>query len=119
MTREGYKNSIIKSAVKTLTAVANRCNIANPIELKSYLATATYTENRKHKMINDEGECAAIRMVEVFETGPKGECVVPNGTLCMDCVACVTQCTEKAVMVIPNDPKEHLNVHELPKWLHY
>jgi integrase len=53
MTREGYKNSTIKSTVKTLKAVSNRCNINNPTELKTYLATATYTPNRKHKIICD------------------------------------------------------------------
>jgi hypothetical protein len=35
MEREGYKRSTIKSAIKTL------------------LATATYTQNRKHKIITD------------------------------------------------------------------
>jgi len=53
MQREGYKNSTIKSAIKTLKAVANRCNITNPIELKTHLATANYTQNRKHKIICD------------------------------------------------------------------
>jgi integrase len=53
MTREGYKRSTIKSAVKTLKAVANRCSITNPTELKTYLATATYTQNRRHKIITD------------------------------------------------------------------
>ena len=53
MQREGYKNSTIKSAIKTLKAVGNRCNIQNPTELKTYLATATYTQNRKHKIITD------------------------------------------------------------------
>jgi integrase len=53
MSREGYKNSTIKSAIKTLKAVAHHCNIAIPNELKSYLATATYTENRKHKIVCD------------------------------------------------------------------
>ena len=53
MSREGYRKSTIKSAVKTLKAVAHHCNIANPTELKTYLATATYTENRKHKIITD------------------------------------------------------------------
>lgn len=53
MQREGYKNSTIKSTVKTLKAISHHCNIANPTELKTYIATATYTENRKHKIISD------------------------------------------------------------------
>jgi hypothetical protein len=53
MQREGYKNSTIKSAIKTLKAVGNRCNITDPMELKTYLATAAYTQNRKHKIIED------------------------------------------------------------------
>jgi hypothetical protein len=53
MSREGYKTSTIKAAVKTLKAVANRCNITNPTELKTYLATAHYSENRRHKIISD------------------------------------------------------------------
>jgi len=36
------KATTIKSAIKTLKAVNNRCNITNPTELKTYLATATY-----------------------------------------------------------------------------
>ncbi len=51
--KAGYKNSRIKSAIKTLKAVANQCNISNPVELKTYLATAAYTQNRKHKIITD------------------------------------------------------------------
>ena len=31
----------------------NRCNITDPLELKTYLATATYAQNRKHKIITD------------------------------------------------------------------
>lgn len=62
-----------------------------------------------------EGECAAICMVSVFQTGAKGECIVTNGALCMGCMACVAQCTENGVMVIPNDPKEYLSTSELLK----
>jgi MinD superfamily P-loop ATPase len=62
-----------------------------------------------------EGECAAICMVGVSETGAEGECIATNGVLCMGCMACVAHCTENGVMVIPNDPGEHLSLNELLK----
>lgn len=62
-----------------------------------------------------EGECAAICMVDVFETGTRGECIVTNGALCIGCMACVAQCTENGVIVVPTNPKEHLTIDELLK----
>lgn len=62
-----------------------------------------------------EGECAAVCVVKVFKTGSKGECVVTNGALCMGCMACVAQCMDNGVTVIPNEPEEYVSMEELLK----
>jgi hypothetical protein len=71
MQRKGYRKSTIK-AIKTLKAVANRCNITNPTELKTYLAAATYTQNRKHKIICDIARLytTAIRLTPSDDGSP-------------------------------------------------
>jgi len=53
MQQQGYRTSTIKAAVKTLKAVNNRCNLQNPTELKTHLATTPYSGNRRHKIITD------------------------------------------------------------------
>ena len=53
MKREGYRTPTIKGSVKTLKAVGRRCNILNPEAFKDYLSKATYTENRRDKILGD------------------------------------------------------------------
>lgn len=53
MSRQGYRPTTIKGSVKTLKALANRCNFLNPTEFKTYLANAGYSENRKDKVLSD------------------------------------------------------------------
>jgi integrase len=53
MQQHGYRPSTIKGTVKTLKTLSNRCNLANPTDVKTHLATHPYTENRKFKIIND------------------------------------------------------------------
>lgn len=60
-----------------------------------------------------EGECAAICAVGVFTTSPRGECVVTNGELCFGCMACVAQCMENGVTVVPNEPEEYRSLKEI------
>ena len=53
MRKEGYRPSTIRGAVKNLKALSRHCNILNPESLKAYLATSTYGENNKDKIIGD------------------------------------------------------------------
>ena len=53
MRREGYGTPTIRAAVKTLKAVGRRCNILNPESFKDYLSKATYSENRRDKILGD------------------------------------------------------------------
>lgn len=53
MRREGYRSPTIRAAVKTLKAVGRRCNILNPEAFKDYLSKATYSENRRDKILGD------------------------------------------------------------------
>jgi hypothetical protein len=53
MQQHGYRPSTIKATVKTLKTLSRRCNLANPTDVKTNLATHPYTENRKFKIIND------------------------------------------------------------------
>lgn len=62
-----------------------------------------------------EGECADICVVHVFRKGPQGECVVTNGALCIGCMACIAQCMENGVTVIPNEPEDYLSIYDLLK----
>lgn len=53
MRREGYRPPTIRAAVKTLKAVGRQCNILKPEEFKNYLARASYSENRRDKILGD------------------------------------------------------------------
>ena len=53
MSQHGYSPSTIKATVKTLKTLSRRCNLANPTEVKTHLATHPYSENRRFKIIND------------------------------------------------------------------
>ena len=53
MSRQGYRPTTIKASVKTLKSLTKRCNFLIPNELKTYIATAGYSENRKYKIIGD------------------------------------------------------------------
>lgn len=55
-----------------------------------------------------QGECAAVCMVNVFKTNERGECTVVNEALCFGCMACVAQCSEKGVSVVPTGRTEEL-----------
>lgn len=60
------------------------------------------------KRCTGAGECAAVCMVNVFKTNLRGECTVVNGELCFGCMACVAQCSENGVRVIPTERTEEL-----------
>ncbi len=59
------------------------------------------------------GECAAICPVGVFGTDQAGSCAVLNEELCFGCMACVAQCAEKGVTVVPRDVRRYPSADEL------
>lgn len=61
------------------------------------------------------GDCAAVCIVHVFETDENGRCTVMNSELCFGCTACLEQCSDNGVVIIPNKASEHLTVEELLK----
>jgi len=66
MKKEGYRPSTIRGAIKNLKALSRHCNILNPESLKAYLATPTYRENNKDRIIGDmvrikRGACCLSR----------------------------------------------------------
>lgn len=52
---------------------------------------------------NGRGECADVCVVDVFTKNGRGECTVVNEVLCFGCLACVAQCSEGGVRVIPSE----------------
>lgn len=59
------------------------------------------------------GECAAVCPVGVFGTDTAGRCTVYNEELCFGCMACVAQCAERGVTVVPRDARRYPSVEEL------
>ena len=53
MRREGYRESTIQPCIRALKAIARRTDLLNPEAVKSYLASAPVTENRKDKLADD------------------------------------------------------------------
>jgi len=53
MKREGYRNSTIRAAVKTLRSVGRRCNLLDANAFKDYMARAEYGENRRDHILDD------------------------------------------------------------------
>ena len=53
MKREGYGDSTIRAAVKTLRSIGRRCNLLDPNAFKDYMAKAEYGENRKDHILDD------------------------------------------------------------------
>lgn len=59
------------------------------------------------------GECAAVCMVNVFAKDASGRCTVVNDELCFGCMACVAQCAEGGVSVVPRDARRYPTVEDL------
>jgi NAD-dependent dihydropyrimidine dehydrogenase PreA subunit len=59
------------------------------------------------------GDCASVCLVNVFETNEKGQCVVKNSELCFGCTACLAQCSDNGVVIIPNESDEPIIIEEL------
>ncbi len=59
------------------------------------------------------GECAAVCPVGVFGTDAGGRCTVYQEELCFGCMACVAQCAEKGVTVVPREARRYPTVEEL------
>jgi integrase len=53
MSKEGYRTATIQHSVRTLRAVARKCNLLNPETVKVYLAKADISETRKVKICED------------------------------------------------------------------
>ncbi len=60
-----------------------------------------------------DGDCAAACSVKVFETDQTGRCRVVNDFLCYGCMACVAQCLEGGVRVVPRREPRFTEVDEL------
>ena len=53
MKKEGYPDSTIRGAVKSLRALARHVNILEPEAVRQHLAVAEQTEARKEKLTDD------------------------------------------------------------------
>jgi hypothetical protein len=53
MRKEGYRESTIRPCIRELRAIAKRANLLNPESVKSYLASADLSDNRKEKLTHD------------------------------------------------------------------
>jgi len=53
MQRTGYRNSTVKTCSRTLKGLARRTNLLDPESVKSFLASAQLSENRKTKVLED------------------------------------------------------------------
>jgi hypothetical protein len=53
MQRTGYRNSTVKTCIRTLKGLARRTNLLDPESVKSHLASAQLSENRKTKVLED------------------------------------------------------------------
>ncbi|HZW56612.1 MAG TPA: hypothetical protein VFF30_10010 [Nitrososphaerales archaeon] len=65
------------------------------------------------KACSGSGDCASVCIVNVFELNERGECTVKNSDLCFGCTACLSQCTDNGVEVIPNEGGEYPDLDEL------
>lgn len=65
------------------------------------------------KACSGSGDCSSVCMVSVFETNTRGECVVKNSELCFGCTACLAQCSDDGVVIVPNELNEHITVESL------
>ena len=65
------------------------------------------------KACSGRGECASVCLVNVFETNERGECVVTNSELCFGCTACLAQCADHGVVLVPSNSNETLSIEEL------
>lgn len=59
------------------------------------------------------GEYAAVCRVGVFKTDASGRCTVVNEELCFGCMACVAQCAEAGVSVVPRDARRYPSIEDL------
>ena len=53
MQRNGYRESTIRAAVKTLRHLARNCNLLDPNSFLDYNATAQYGDNRRCHILDD------------------------------------------------------------------
>jgi len=53
MRKTGYRNSTTQTCVRALKGLARRTNLLDPESVKSYLANAELSENRKTKLLED------------------------------------------------------------------
>jgi integrase len=53
MRKQGCRESTIQPCVRGLRAIAKRANLLNPESVKTYLASAPLSENRKEKLTDD------------------------------------------------------------------
>ncbi|MDG6988752.1 MAG: ferredoxin family protein [Nitrososphaerota archaeon] len=60
-----------------------------------------------------DGDCAAACSVKVFETDQTGRCRVVNDFLCYGCMACVAQCLEGGVRIVPRREPRFTDMDEL------
>jgi NAD-dependent dihydropyrimidine dehydrogenase PreA subunit len=65
------------------------------------------------KACSGRGDCASVCLVNVFEVNEVGECEVKNSELCFGCTACLAQCSEQHVVIMPNPESEYLTIEEL------
>jgi hypothetical protein len=53
MRKTGYRNSAVQTCVRALKGLARRTNLLNAESVKSYLANAQLSENRKTELLED------------------------------------------------------------------
>jgi integrase len=53
MRKQGYRESTTQPCIRSLRAIAKRTNLLNPESVKTYLASAQLSENRKEKLTHD------------------------------------------------------------------
>jgi len=63
MRKTGYRNSTTQTCVRALKGLARRTNLLEPESVKSYLANAQLSENRKTKLLEDVSRfCAYLKI---------------------------------------------------------
>jgi NAD-dependent dihydropyrimidine dehydrogenase PreA subunit len=60
-------------------------------------------------------ECVDACMANVFESNSWGQCTVVNEELCFGCMACLAQCSDGGVSVVPNDLYSYARPEDLLK----
>jgi NAD-dependent dihydropyrimidine dehydrogenase PreA subunit len=94
--------------------VAGRSSLLSGLAARSQLIDCPlWAYQVKVTRCSGVGECAAVCMVNVFRTDPAGRCVVANEALCFGCMACVSQCAENGVSVVPREARRYPTVEEL------